>query len=677
MMMNERQTDRRPSGGFALLLAALFAFAGVAAAQEIAFQPPRLDGPEVSLAEAVRITIDNDPNILLQRQDVEFLRGTHQEIRGMFDHVLTIRPVYRHTRGELIGGGLRREMQRREVHRIAADVTGRIADRLERQLIEGRGRVFPDCEGNQVVLAGRNICTGDIFDQINQSIFDQFLLALIRNETDPFRRQEYEDIAARLIDPDRNAMIELVALLREFRDRNLVALSDLGIIPEIEVRDQVTLDVEYTMPFRSGVVFSPLLSLEATQDNYDNKPRTPRFGGSGVPNFYQGAIGFRLDMPLGRGSGAISVAAPERAAEAEYYAGLHRFRHEVSVNVLETVLAYINLAATQERLALLDRSLGSRQRIAEISEALVAADELAPIEMAPIRAGVSEISSTAAQSRISISQARLALARAMGVIVDDVSNAPLAAEPLPAPEAIAGTGLSPEALIREALAQRSDLRALDLIEDSSETLWKAARWDLRHRIDLSLTAGYVGMYEDTRHDLATGIFRSNSGWPRSFSNMVGPSVLLTLSIDLPFRNSVALGRYARADAILDRSRIQLTNLERVIGTNAVQLLGEVRTVAAEVERRRASAGYYEETIQAAIEQFRAGEIDLIDLLLTEELMTGALLELLNARQTYAARVAQLRFELGTLVDAREQEGRMFFAGLQPDAITRVRPRSGE
>lgn len=666
-----RTKYRSPAAAAAFVIASVIAPAPAlaqAAEQPRVYVPEILAQPQVTLEEAARLTILNDPLILSERQNVLALEGSWQMAQGAFDHLLNIVPSYRYTRGELIGAGLRREVQRREIHRLSAELFDRLANQLEQQLLSGETRVFPDCEGNQIIIGGRDICTTGVLDQIEARLFDEFLLALIANETDEARKQILERIREDLIDPDREAIRILVEALREGRDRNLQALADLGVLPEIEVRNTFSLDVRYIMPFRNGIVFSPLFFMEGVSDDFANKPDEPRFGGKGVPNLFTGAIGFALDVPLGKGRGVIATAGPLMAAETEYYAGVEQYTHSVSESVRDTVLSYWNTAAAQERVGLLEASLARRDAIREITEALITADELPAIEMARVRARVAEARSILADARETLLQSRLVLARTMGAEVEDLDDAPVAVESVPAAEMItAATEVTAEQLIRAAVENRRDLRSVALLEEASEILSRTARANLRRRLDLSLTAGYSGLYENDAIELY-----DLYGYGKAFTGgLTGPSALLTLSLDFPFANNVARGRFAQAEAIRRRSEIQHRNLERLIGTNTVELLGELRKAAEEVERRREAVEYYEETINAAVERFRAGELSLIDTLLTEEQLTLARLELLAARQTYAARLAELRHETGSLVVRHETDGYVTFEAVRPGAVALV------
>ena len=66
--------------------------------------------------------------------------------------------------------------------------------------------------------------------------------------------------------------------------------------------------------------------------------------------------------------------------------------------------------------------------------------------------------------------------------------------------------------------------------------------------------------------------------------------------------------------------------------------------------RREAQARIEETAEATVERFRAGDLTVLDTLITESDLTNARLEVLAAERTYLSLAARLRFATGTLLD---------------------------
>jgi outer membrane protein TolC len=615
------------------------------------YDPPRMQGRPITLDDAVRITIANDPDTLLSQQSAEFSRGVLQEESGAFDPAIVFQPSYVHSEGELIGFAFLAEENRRKTHRILADRFQRVADDLERQVAEQDfSRASLSCEqlfgaGTTLIVDGRDVC-GSLDAGFDQQLFDLLILTAANLPASHPLAAQFRQIRDELLNATRAEVLNLIHVFNNVAASQREALRRLGAIPDVAVRDELTLDLRYRIPFREGFTVGPAIVFQGTRTGFRNKPHNPIFGGATTPTLFRSIIGFTVDTPLLRGFGRVSAQAPERAAEFNFGAAQAQADHRVAESVLRTVTAYWNLVGAQERLGLLERSLGTQQRILEISSALAEADELAPADLDRTRARVAESQSSVGRQRQAVIRARVALADAMGLDVADLDNTPLAAEAfppvdpsvLPAPEQTA-------AVIDEALARREDVKAARQREESSKVLLEAARAELKPRLDVSFLLAYNGLAESFLDDIY-----EPAGYQEAFDELVGPSFTILFTWELPIGNNRQKGLLLRADALHEQSNIQATNLERVISTNIVEIVESARRTLTEIERRRASAEYYEETVSSAVEMYRGGELNLIDAILTEERLTFSLLDLVSARQTYATLISRLKFETAALVN---------------------------
>jgi len=254
---------------------------------------------------------------------------------------------------------------------------------------------------------------------------------------------------------------------------------------------------------------------------------------------------------------------------------------------------------------------------------------------------------------------------AMGVAVPDEAHAPLAADPLPAgtePGVAAGTSLT--GLLDAAVSRRADVKAERLQESGAEFLLKGTQADLKPQVNLSLQAGYTGIYQDPRYNVLN-VYDVTGYW-RTFKGLyVGPSVQLTLTFDIPFKNNAAKGQYVQADALVGSAFITRKDLERTVRANIVDLEAALRSASAEVRSREAAARAGRELLSSGREQFRGGELSLLDTLVTEQTQTQAEADLVAARLMYASREARLRFETGTLLPYTILDGGVSFGPATP------------
>jgi outer membrane protein TolC len=414
--------------------------------------------------------------------------------------------------------------------------------------------------------------------------------------------------------------------------------------------------------------------MQSQEHNFVDKPLDPTFGGFETPpQFFSSATG-TLTMPLGRGRGSAATAASERAAAAIVAGEREQFRHNVSEEVFRTVLSYLNLVAAQETVTQVEASIGRQQQILNLSEARVKAGELAQADLARVRASAAGVDGSLAQARAALVTARIALAEQIGVRVEDLQAAPLAAQNF-------ASGSPAQAdvdrLIAQALESRRDLRAAQARREAAAALAAGARANARPRLDLTLTGGLFNLDDSDFFkflpDERLPIISSTSGLPtspvtgtpvppldpvryyspvgygRAISSRHTPFVTVGLTIELPFGNNSARGRVAQAEATLTSSAIQSEDLRRVIGESVVELTESLRRSGASLAQWEAAVAQGVETLDGRIRMFQAGDTTLIDALLTEEGLTGDYLQLVRQRQSYLSALARLKLELGELV----------------------------
>ncbi len=76
-----------------------------------------------------------------------------------------------------------------------------------------------------------------------------------------------------------------------------------------------------------------------------------------------------------------------------------------------------------------------------------------------------------------------------------------------------------------------------------------------------------------------------------------------------------------------------------------------------------------------MELFRAGELSLIDAILTEEQNTFAQVSVVNTKLAYASTLARVMFETGTLVTYREEDDgrKLIIESVFPEDALRAGP----
>jgi len=649
--------------------------------------PARITEPSLGLGEAVRLTLQHDPAIQVAEQNVGLARGQYLSASGLFEGTLEVTAEYSVDKHENFPFLIEREEEKRALLGALASGYAELNEQFLDAIAQGE-TMFPACpEGLEpdpieVLEASDRVRGTGLFyedvlivrlDGIDQEAAD--ILDLCNPDDDLGPRSETTfDMVDRvdqimglglddLITDNVELQMERLALGQHIAEavakKAELALARNGAVPEDQVAQSTAIDVGYQKRLHNGLRLDALLRLLSSQRNFAKKSLDPSFGGMGIRNEFPSLAAIGLSVPLGKGRGAVSAAAPERAAGKSVEAQRALLHHTMTSEVFSTILAYLDLVAAQRTLALLEESGARQQQIVELTAQLVNTGELPGSELDRVRARVATVNGAAADERIAVLIGRVVLANAIGAEVDTIGQAPLAADALPdslAPIEPAGP------LIEQALAQRWDRKALGSLCEGQRILTDAAQADLKRQFDLVVNGGLSTLYEspffrhlpdeldpDQRPAESPLHFDEPAGYWRSLNEEWKPFIKLGFSWDFPFGNNVAKGRFVQQSAALTQSEIELGDLGRGIRDQVVDLAGRLERSRQMVAHQRAAVAYHEQTLQAATEAYRGGEISLIDVLTTEEDLTAATIQLVRTLQLHLSLLARLKFEVGNLL----------------------------
>ncbi|HEY8550555.1 MAG TPA: TolC family protein [Vicinamibacterales bacterium] len=612
-----------------------------------AAQPPVVTfSPEgVGLDEAIRLTVQHDPNIQLSAATVDRLAGFAQEQSGLFDVTLFGSVEYTYRIQELTES--RKEVERKKRRDLAQAIEqgGPGVERARQSL-----RIL---EQIQALPPGADQELVDQLTQLSPSLGTQIgvLNALIQSQPDQAEnlRRIRADFLRTTI-PNLRAGLE--NQVRSF-ERAQERLASIGEAPDDEVFWSTRANLQFSKLFRTGISVAPFFDLVTEGTNFRGKDKKEEFGGKGLNDLWTLRGGISFVLPLLRGRGAEAIAAGERAANIEQQAGSLQLEHERALSVLTTAQAYWELRAAQESLAVLERSAARYADLLKSTDALVQAGELASVEMARAQAGEARTRARIQEARRRVHEARVALATALGVATNgtDATLPTVARDPFP--DAPDPAQLQPWIGTATPVEPRRDLEAALRREQAAALIERAAETDLRPRLDFSVATWYTALGEvgDVKigedQDLRPVYRRDTFG--EVVDRWVGPSVSLTLDLEKPLGNNAARGRLMAREAERRSRQIEAVDLRRQIQLGVTRTAQSLAETVDRLRQAEAARGYYEETINAELTRFGAGESTLINTITTEQQATETELAVIAARQQVANLLAQLRFETGTLV----------------------------
>lgn len=663
-----------------LLLAALVAtWAPAATAQD---QP--IGAIPVSLADGVRQSLDQARLVRLAREDVNIQEAAVRQARGAFDPIVDVNPLFEHREDNIENTAFfNQERVKRGFAQGLSLGFGQAADLLEQQIRLGRGDL-PLCpaEGSFssyfVTLPGTTLpvplCRPASLSFGVQTLDPTNKSFLLRQPL-PFEPLTNDQLQAELATAFRVQISTASLDARERSNELLQTLATaarivqvtaglsfvrLGALPEFVYSDTASLFASYTKPLRNGTVFQFSASFDGRATLFRDKPIDPVFGGTDVPNNFGNRLELAWLQPLARGRGAASAQAALRAAEKNAQASRFSFEQISADQALSTAEAYIALMVAQESLALTRESLNTQRRTLDSTIRLVGAGEIAAVDLARSRARTSEVEADVETQRLAVVSAQATLADAMGISSDRVTTL-VASDVFPARP----LELDLDGLARDALNRRSDVKAAAALTDTGRILLAAAKADARPRFDVRLSGGYAQSYAGPIfHSLGdeNGLHLTNDdyltyynpgGFGRAFKAPWEPIAAVTGTFELPLGNNQRLGRVTQAVASARESEIQQVDLSRTIQNNLPKLAEEVRRARTVWEQSQEAVIQYEATWDVAQRLRAAGDLTLIDTLLTEQQLTQARLQLVIAKGDYASALIRFRRETGTIVDVSD------------------------
>lgn len=577
---------------------------------------------QISLLDALRITLLQDPQIQLQRQDAEAARAAVRIARGQFDMRLVSAAGYSRDRRDLTENEVSQQVAARNRNKALIKAVDQETGQLEEDIaiLKAGGTPKAETEQQELELA------------LQEAIQD-----ILGNLVTPEQFQRIENIRAQQRQLDIKTREDILNTLKG-TSRN--AQNQLEKFPVNSVRNAELVNFEVAMvkEFRNGISISPFLAYTRTTDNFSYR--------GNIPPFNDSEVGVQIDIPLARGAGS-SAAAFETAAMIDYEASMLALRHVTSQRLLTTALAYWNLVAAQERLALFVRSELIASSLSTLGQALVDADAMPAADMSQIEAQVAQTMANRIAAEIALVEAAQTLGTAMGLRAEEIVAAPIALDSFPNPISHALLSRTDrQVYIQEALRRRADRQAAIKLEQSGKVLVDAARFDLRPQIDALVRVGYTGHVEDASGDAFYSTYTRGQA---------GPSVFVGVSMDWPFANNRASGEYETANALYKKRVLETGDLSRTIVSNVYLNLKRVELSLNRITSAQKSVASIGNALETEREKFKLGDATVVDSITTEDRLTSSLLSLVDARLSYVQALALLRFETGTLLPG--QDGR--------------------
>jgi outer membrane protein TolC len=601
------------------------------------YQPPsmRFEATGMTLVDAITLTLQHDPNIKLRQFDIDLQAGVVREQKGEFDSVFHVDGSFSRVQSELLESVKADEQKKRDDLKAALTEVTDLTNSLTAAgaLLANKDLAFNNPAGfNLSTIKDKNILAQMQILQSELQLYKDVLAS--PSLTDQTVRQDILNLRDQTVGKNIDAFNAQQTAIAGLPGQLQQKITNLGPTPSEQWQKQEELQFDLTKLFRSGISVRPYVDLKHQSQNFVGKDKVdPEFGGQGISPTSSGQIGFEIVLPLLRGAGSTSVAAAETASKYDLEASRLQLLFQQSESVLATIQAYWQVRALADQVEVLRRSVSIEGDLANLTRALIAANEKPRSDEARVLAATADARGRYESALRQFNDARITLAQLMGVALADALSIPLAKDVYPQPPATLTIDTQAYAqFITDSLARRFDLQAFRKSEASGKALFEGARVDTRPLFNVNASGFGTSAHEG--FDYSSWVFRSGN---------VG------FTFAKPFGNNTARGLLDTRRAALRQTQIGATDLNRQIGLRVVQLAESLKIAAERLRSADEAVRSYDQTMTNEQARLKAGDSSLIDSILTEQQTTSARLAYIAAQQDYATLLASLRHEAGLLV----------------------------
>ena len=380
---------------------------------------------------------------------------------------------------------------------------------------------------------------------------------------------------------------------------------------------------------RNGLVVQPFVRLTDLPDRV------------GAPsNVGRSEAGVSVIIPLLRGKGHLATVNL-RAARKNLEAAELRVLHQISLQVLQTVLAYNNCLAARQSEVLTRDILARAEALLADAKDRITAGMLEPAFIHQAEAKLANNQSDLINVRNRLYGARQFLGLTMGISPAELIDAPMSGGAFPEVESSSRLSEIDRAKILElAEEMRLDYQSALATTTTQDIRLQGDIDQIRPLIDLRLQASYNGISQDT------------SFWSRqtdSLSNGDGPSRGAFLSFQFPLGNNGVKGRVDSRKATIRRLEGSAESLLRRLSSGALTQIEAVRNAALLYELVQEAERDFLQAVEFEQGKYRSGNSRLNLVILLEDQYIRARLAVIEAIRRYSNAMAQLKFETGTLL----------------------------
>jgi outer membrane protein TolC len=590
-----------------------------------------ISAKRITLVEAVRMTLANNPEVQLAVEDANLAKADLMRVQGNFDTIFTTDYSYSNKSSEITDKEKDKERARYQVLRDLYKTSNIVLDRIDRIengkidaslfSLDGTPLTDPNSSINNPV--GRDPVDRDI-DALERA-FDKKVEAVINLLAGGSGNAEADSLALDAVKIQK----QIWTIIQRNTFNGLKNLP-----PWIVTRTEAhKYEMALTQRFRGGPELRLYGLMTGNETNVGTRGQDPRTNRT--------ALGGMLSVNVLKMGPSDPAYAQEVAIRQQILAQEQIARARAGSQVLATVQAYWQLAAAQERLEYLVKTEIEAMAVHGLTRKQIDANLLPASEMARTNARLMESVAGRFAGEVELVTAQQALAVLIGVDPRLAFAAPLAAEPLPpltGESAVRGLDFS--RLVRYTLAHHPDLLAFQHINTANDVLVESSRRDLKPDLDIFVGGEFTGYNQETGLE---GYFSSMT------TRNTGSSLMLGGKFEWPFQNRTRIGSHLEAMTQARKSRLLEVQAQRGL---AADLAADVKNLLRTIQQARQisqAADEYEKALASERRRLDLNETTLVDVLFTEQSLSQARLAEVTSKLAHALALANLRFSTFTIL----------------------------
>ena len=367
--------------------------------------------------------------------------------------------------------------------------------------------------------------------------------------------------------------------------------------------------------------FRPVIN-GSTVATYSRQGSPAFSGGRMTSETNSGSIGLSISQPLYTGG---RVTAQVQTASAEILAGREQLRNVEQSVIFAAVQAYADV--TRDRAAL-DVQLASLREVASATDEIRARYEAGATTIVDLTQAQTQVEA----SRALVESARAQLDVSVAEYVAAVGHSPGTLAPL---VTLPGAPASVDAAFDIAQAENPLVTTAQFNEAQAQAQVRAARAERRPSVSLTGSVGYSAPLVPFDH--------------RNYDSSMELSATLTQPI---YTGGVTLSRIRQTTALASSARTQVEVARRSVVQAVSQAWSQRRAAASNLISARAETQAAQATFDGMRVEYRAGLRQTLDVLIAQETLRSARLELLQAERDDAVQAAALLQAVGYLEERR-------------------------